>query len=226
VYITEESIDELLSTQNPLTTHAFNNISDRTKSQYYNKYKLPTMMDTMIDYYENREFYIPQVYINKKAISTKEENELNETGIYDLNNFCFIKEKLICIGKEWLNGISYYHKISSNDIEFGKENEVVSAIVKKVKLDIDYKRNVVLKLKVYISISDNISNKNEDEIKEIFKEQIKDYIIETYNIAKGNNIDIYNIKDGYRRYKNKNIELDNLDIDVKVKVEIINSRLK
>ena len=92
VYITNEDIDKLLTVENPLTTNAFNNLSDKTKSQYYNKYRFPTLIDTMIDYYEKRDFFLPEVYISDKAISSKDDDKVNSVGIYDISNFCYIKD--------------------------------------------------------------------------------------------------------------------------------------
>ena len=226
VYITEENIDDLLSVENPLTTNAFNNLSDKTKSQYYNKYKFPTLMDTFIDYYENREFYLPEVYINEDAISTKDEDKVSSVGIYDINNFCYIKENIKCIDKEELKGLSFYQEIPSNDIEYGAENEVVCGLIKRVTVDVKYKQELSMKVIVYLSISDNLKGDNKEKIEEAFQEQIKSYIENTYNTCKLYNIDVYNIKDGYRRYKRKEIDMKNMDLNVKVHVILTNSRLK
>lgn len=225
VYITNEDIDKLLTVENPLTTNAFNNLSDKTKSQYYNKYRFPTLIDTMIDYYEKRDFFLPEVYISDNAISSKDDDKVNSVGIYDISNFCYIKDDLVCIDKEKLKGLSYFHEVTANDVEYGNENEVVSGLIKKVNVNISYKKNFNMKVNVYLSISDNLKKDSKDTIKDTFEEQIKSYIVDTYNEGKLYNVDVYNIKDGYRRYKKKDIDLESKKLNVNVDVKLTNSRL-
>lgn len=224
VYLTNENIGDVLSTENPLTTMAFNNISDPSKSQYYNKFKLPRLIDTMIDYYEDRYFYIPSIYINDEIISTKKEDELSNQGIYDINEFCFLpNDKLLCIAKEKLSGVGYIQEVSGNDIEYGKENEVVSGNIKKVKSSIKYDNKPKVKVKIYFSVINNLSNDTEKEIKEELENIIKNDILETYNNSLEMGIDIFNIEDGYRR-KRKSILLSKNTISIDVNVVLIGSQ--
>jgi len=223
VYMTEEDVGDILSTENPLTTMAFNNISDSSKSQYYNKFKLPRLIDTMIDYYEERYFYIPSIYINKEIISTKKDDELNKQGIYDIDEFCFVKEEIKCINKDLLLGLGYTQEVNNNDLEYGEENNVVSGNITKIKSSISYGSHPKIKVKIYFSVINNMPSHDEEIIKKELKHIVKEDILNTYKVALLEGIDIFNIEDGYKR-KRKSIILKEDTLIVEVDVVLIGSQ--
>ena len=228
VYITEEKIDDLLAIENPLTTSAFNNLSDPSKSQYYRRFVAPRLIDTMINFYENRTVYLPSVYINENIISSKEE-KIEKQGIYDMDNLCFFSKDDIsikCLDIQLLEGISYYQELVEKDIEYGSENEVVSGNVKNIKTSFKYKADkVTMKVKIYFTIINNMRNDSNVDIKENLKKIVEKEILDTYKLGLSNNIDIYCIKDGFKRHKKRNINLTNETLEVDVSIKFLGNQL-
>ena len=230
VYTTDEKIDDLLSLDDPLSKIAFNTLNSATIMDFYNLYKTDKFINLMVNFYENRSIYIPSLVINEEVLAVKEKEELKDAEIYYIDEMCFLSsynENLRCIKKEELKGLTYFQEKKQFNLEYGKENSIVSVIVKNVKTSMSYKKDKAnMKVKVTLEIIDNMKNDSIGTIKESFSKIIKSKIVDTYEVGRDNGIDVYHIKDGYKRYKKRNIELTNELLEVNVSIKILGQNVK
>jgi len=223
IYITEEDIQEVYSVKSFMNSSPyFSALNFPSYKEMSNLCYPVNLITSANEYFSGRVTYLPMVSIEKNSIKQEnvEEDTLEEKRTYSFKEMCFIskKETFTCLkenqllGYKWLQGI--------DDIDYNLDR--LSFGVKKNKISRKYKNDkMLISLKLSIYIYDNIDSLSKEEIVLGVENKIKEELELLGKVSYEHQIDFFNVKDYYKRHKNRTIELKEDTLHFEVEVDIM-----
>lgn len=223
VYLTDKEIEEVYSVKSFMNASPYfsslNFPSNKEMNSMCNPINLITSANNLLS---GRVTYLPLLSVEKTSIKQEsvEEDKMEEKRTYSVENICFISlnKNFKCFPKNEVEGFRWVQGIEDVDDNV----DLLSYGVKKTKVNRKYKDGKMLfNLNVSVLIYDNIEGLNQEQIKDKIKEKIANQLDNLIEISYTNQIDIFNVKDHYQRYQNKDISLKEDTIYYEIEVNIL-----
>ncbi len=223
VYLTDKEIEDIYSVKTFMNASPYFSSLNFPSSEEMNSLCEPINLITSANnLFSGRTTYLPMLSIQSESIKQEsiDEDKLEEKKIYEVKELCFISlnKEFKCFSKDKIEGFKWLQKIS--DIDDNVDN--LSYGVKKVSSTTKYQEEKMLyKLKVSVLIYDNIDKLNQEQIKEKIEDKILKQLQTLSDISYQNNLDIFNVKDHYKRYYKKEIKIEENTINFEIDVNIL-----
>jgi Ger(x)C family germination protein len=224
IYITDSNIANIYQTVQSLGFASYYSLYNTPNQTSINNVIKPiTLVDSTTNYLDNyRTTYFPYLGL----VFNEGEYPENNANILKLvlNGACFSQNNkeftINCFSNDNLDGYKWLQNISNVIIAPSSNENEIKANVSSSKSKLEFINDKVkVNIFVDLSILFDYSILSINQMHYMFKEQIRNDIIETYLVALSQGIDIYNLKDFVYRNHNKQYTLTT-DLDVNVVINI------